>query len=154
MDAMILARPVRRSEFAARIFLSSAILRSLPQPLCFRTIFLLWFLETRGKLDQFLQRRRYEKEFGPPRIFKFSRGRNVGSRRTHDAAPRRAGPSQDGPGQSEFRTREAFGMEQRLLVSVIWNNDILGDLGRLGLSVEMLFNERHQRIFAAMLALR
>ena len=77
---------------------------------------------------------------------------------TFDSAqPRRASTglvaspgSHDG---DEFRTREAFGMEQRVLGSIMQDNSILNEALRRGVSHEHFFRQDHQAIFAAMLSL-
>src|ERR1700731_2220102 len=73
-----------------KLLLDEGILAQLAPHLTWRTIFRFAYKDTRWKIVRFFQQPAYDKEFGPPRIFKFSRGKDVGSRRTHDAAPKPA----------------------------------------------------------------
>jgi hypothetical protein len=89
---------------ARKLLLDEQILTYMPR-LCLRTIFRLFYKQTRWKVGRFFQRRRYEKELGPPRIFRFTRGRDGGRRFTTDSAqPRRAKPEIDSSPGSQRST--------------------------------------------------
>ena len=73
-------------EKAARtLLLDEEILAHLPR-VCLRTILRIFYRQSRWKIGRIFERRRYAKEFGPPRIFKIPRGRDCGTRRMHDSA--------------------------------------------------------------------
>jgi hypothetical protein len=80
-----------RIHFSAKLLLDldPELLKSLfPRGVSFRGVLVHFHLQTRAKVRGFFQRRTYEKEFGPPRIFQFRRGKYVGRRFTRDGAPK------------------------------------------------------------------
>jgi hypothetical protein len=142
----------RSAHFLARILLDldPAGWDVAPRGLCFGKVFFLFWRQTRTKARRFFQRREHEKKY-PPAIFRLSHAIFV-SWRTHDATPPRPTPAPEHD-ESEYRVRQNFGMEQRILGSILLDNAVLDEAIKRGLTPEHFFNEDHQKIFAAMLSL-